>query len=578
MRLRRVLLVVLLLAVASQVGFAQVAGTVIPVPRAAFYDGNGNPCAGCKLYPTEAGTTTPLATYQESALTTPHAHPIVLDSAGRATIFLQALTYRFRLDSAADVTIWTVDGVAAVPGASGTVDIAATAGETLAATDVVYLADGTGGTTAGRWYKTDADNTYSSGGASLVGIAQAAIATGSSGTVRVAGRATGMTGLTSGESYFISATAGALTLTPPAAATSQRFLGAADSTTTFVLHGNPGNPRMPDSDGTHSLVLGTTSNLTADRGITLVPGDAARTLTLTGNATVNQDTSTTGAPSFNWAGPCDGRLTVSAGVPVPSGDVSAATSVYWTPYKGNTCYTYNGSGWDRLTFTELTQSLVGCTASLPYDVFLYNNAGVLATELLAWTNATTRATALVTQHGVYAKSGALTRRYAGTVYCNSAGGQTDDTVTLRFVWNYDNRVRRPMRRLEGADSWTYTTAAWRQANGSASNQLAVVIGVAEDAIAVRVNAVGDRDGFQCHIGVGKDATTALATGATSGSLLRNGGAGSPSVGAELVDAPAAGYHFYAWIEHSPTGGTCTFYGDNGGAGLIQSGMVLEVWG
>lgn len=44
--------------------------------------------------------------------------------------------------------------------------------------------------------------------------------------------------------------------------------------------------KMWDSDASHTLELVTTSNLTANRALTLVPGDAARTITLSGNPTL----------------------------------------------------------------------------------------------------------------------------------------------------------------------------------------------------------------------------------------------------------------------------------------------------
>ena len=50
---------------------------------AQFFDGNGNPLSGGKLYTYGAGTTTPQATYTSSAGVTLHSNPIILDAAGR---------------------------------------------------------------------------------------------------------------------------------------------------------------------------------------------------------------------------------------------------------------------------------------------------------------------------------------------------------------------------------------------------------------------------------------------------------------------------------------------------------------
>lgn len=84
-----------------------------PLPRQDCFDTNGAPRAGAKLYFYTTGTTTPLATYADSALVTPNANPVVADSAGLfGEIFLtQTVTYKVVLKTAADVTVWTADPV-----------------------------------------------------------------------------------------------------------------------------------------------------------------------------------------------------------------------------------------------------------------------------------------------------------------------------------------------------------------------------------------------------------------------------------------------------------------------------------
>lgn len=98
---------------AAPTTFAQT-GTVMPVPRQQFFDNNGKTLAGGLLYTYLAGTTTPQATYSDVGLTTPNANPIVLDSAGRATVFLSATSYKFVLKTSAGVTIWSQDNIASV--------------------------------------------------------------------------------------------------------------------------------------------------------------------------------------------------------------------------------------------------------------------------------------------------------------------------------------------------------------------------------------------------------------------------------------------------------------------------------
>jgi len=53
-----------------------------------------------------------------------------------------------------------------------------------------------------------------------------------------------------------------------------------------------------DTNASHDLIIAPGSDLTVDRTLTVTTGDADRTLTLSGNATVSQDYSTTGNPQF----------------------------------------------------------------------------------------------------------------------------------------------------------------------------------------------------------------------------------------------------------------------------------------
>jgi hypothetical protein len=82
---------------------------------AQFFDNNGNPLSGGKIYTYEAGTTTPLASYTSSTGNTAHTNPIVLDSGGRVPggeIWVIASTlYKFVLETSAGVTIATYDNV-----------------------------------------------------------------------------------------------------------------------------------------------------------------------------------------------------------------------------------------------------------------------------------------------------------------------------------------------------------------------------------------------------------------------------------------------------------------------------------
>lgn len=80
-----------------------------------FFDNNGQPLSGGKIYTYAAGTTTPLATYTSSLGVTPHANPIVLDSAGRVPggeIWLTSgLSYKFVIETSTAILIGTYDNI-----------------------------------------------------------------------------------------------------------------------------------------------------------------------------------------------------------------------------------------------------------------------------------------------------------------------------------------------------------------------------------------------------------------------------------------------------------------------------------
>jgi hypothetical protein len=274
---------------------------------------------------------------------------------------------------------------------------------------------------------------------------------------------------------------------------------------------------------------------------------------------------------------CEFRLTLTTGTPVTTSDVIGVGTIYFSPYKGNRIALYDGSNWHMRTSAEMSIAVAAGVGGTVYDVFCYDNSGTPTLELLAWASQTARATALTTQDGVLVKSGATTRRYVGTVV-NAGVSTTTDSVTRRYVWNYYNRILRPMRVVEATDSWAYSTPAYRAANSSASNILDFVVGVSEDTVSAEVLAFGSNTVAAASqiVGIGLDSFVGLATGClvaptnvTANYLT--------AMTAAVTIYPGIGRHFLAWIEYC-TGGTGTFYGDNGTPAVSQSGIHGRIWG
>ena len=123
-----------------------------PEPKLQFFSNAGVPLDSGKIYTYAAGTTTPLATFTDSAGTVNNPNPVILDSRGEASVWLGTQSYKFKLTTSDDVEIWTVDNISLGPFPDSTASIIAAAvtavGVVYAASNgsslVGYIASGTG--------------------------------------------------------------------------------------------------------------------------------------------------------------------------------------------------------------------------------------------------------------------------------------------------------------------------------------------------------------------------------------------------------------------------------------------------
>lgn len=292
-----------------------------------------------------------------------------------------------------------------------------------------------------------------------------------------------------------------------------------------------------------------------------------------------------GANGVNAAGnPTDiaGRLTLTSGAPLPTTDVAGATTIYWSPYKGNNVVLWNGSAWQGYTSAEISVAIGTVTSGNCHDVFMFQNSGVPTLEYLAWTNATTRATTVTLQDGRYCKSTDKTRLYLGTFYststtatADSAGGTTTQVGGQRFLWNYYNRVLRPVKVKDTTATWTYNTNTIRQANAAAGNKVEMVIGITEDVVYGSVVAnVEQISGTttSCVSAPGLDSTTTFSSDIAGGIFNASASAVDHTMNSLFAEQLAVGYHFVAWNERGGNG-TVTWVGNSQNR---QSGLTLWV--
>ena len=293
-----------------------------------------------------------------------------------------------------------------------------------------------------------------------------------------------------------------------------------------------------------------------------------------------------------------GRLTLASGVPVMTTTQSAKTTIFYTPYIGASLPIFNGTTITMTEFTELsvattdtTKSPAAIGASKVNDWFVWNDSGTIRLgHGPDWTNDTTRSagTALVMVNGILLNNASITNgpaaqrgTYVGTTRSNASSqldwiiGTAALTGGASFfgVWNCYNRVGVTSAVGDTTASWTYSTNAWRNANGSANFRHQFVVGLASDGLMALYQVSVSTSSNTVQVSLGFDSSTPVAT-----SVVSNGASGSlgpiPLLGTASV-SPGIGFHFIQAIENCiPATGTNTFYGVSGG--IQQNGLFFNM--
>lgn len=323
-------------------------------------------------------------------------------------------------------------------------------------------------------------------------------------------------------------------------------VGASINTNTFEVSTLPGGSALA-ATSTGTTVLGFTPALQ-------VSGDAdIDNLTVT-----NLSCSTATITSLNATGlplpTPQGYLTLLSNTPIITTDVTAASTVYYTPFQGNWSAVHNGTAIVPFQFSQMPLVLTASqAASNIYDVFQAYNGG---TEVIgtgpSWAASGGSVTPGSCSRGVGAGSTAVARDattglwvntnsmslifntgsgnttitvaagqgiYLGSIFIDTTQGQTSCFRSYGQsrkwgVWNTYNRAPLTLQVGDSSASWAYDVATIRQSNATAGNGCSVFCGLAEEQIGtqfqqkIEINTGSTTLG--ALIGVGINSTTAFS--------------------------------------------------------------------
>jgi len=518
-------------------------GALLPNAKQTFVDANGLPLAGGSVTFYIPSTTTLKTTWSDPGETVPNTNPVVLDSAGRAVIYGNG-DYRQVVKDVFGNTVWDALTQYNVPQG-----LAVWGGTSFGTANAQAV-------TASAW-------------------------TGTNGTVL---------------SWVVNlSNSGATTVTVNGGSSITLVKDAIGGPAALV--GNElvaGNVAVATYDGSQLHLSGYPANTGGNLALT---GNfsAGGTAAVTGVTTLSGGVNALGALKFTppLVVP-QGRLTLQSGVPVPSTDRSAVTSVYYTPYNGNIVPVYDSTNEVMATFSELTLSIADAayTGNAVYDVFVFLNSGVttIATGP-AWTTAGnyvrttvlttgtgTRATALTRVNGLLVNTGgSMAARnggstytiptqqgtYVGSLWVDAAGSATTCQATAGQnrtcgLWNMYNRVPLIMTAFDSTVSWNGNNSTnFRAANATAANSITVLNGTADEWLdAVYQDLVqNNTNGVIDKIAVGV-ASTSTASGTYGYANSSNAATIDPvTVQGHAAVAPFIGTQVVIALESANNAGT-----------------------
>ncbi|NPU89975.1 MAG: hypothetical protein HPY87_08885 [Fervidobacterium sp.] len=195
-----------------------------------------------------------------------------------------------------------------------------------------------------------------------------------------------------------------------------------------------------------------------------------------------------------------------------------------------------------------------------FDIFAYKKSDdTVGLEFCKWSNSgagtSTRATNIYRYDGVWCKYGDKTRLYLGTVMTTSTDGESEDSVTKRFLWNAYNRAQRLLY-ISDTNSHTYASDTHRPWNNNPNVRFSYIAGLKQAVyFSIRAQITGSSTHIAEVFSGGYDNITAGYTyGAKVGTQIN-----SPCViGTSFPYVIDPGYHYSCVIERMSGASTGTF--------------------
>lgn len=290
--------------------------------------------------------------------------------------------------------------------------------------------------------------------------------------------------------------------------------------------------------------------------------------------------------------PAAGGVTgCTAGALLPTGDVTAVSTLYYTPAAGNQIPVYNGAQTIMLPFPELSLTLnASHLANTIYDICVFSNGGIpTLVTAPAWQTSTPGSSvrgvpaAIARINGIFVNNLAITGRNGATTYAipanqctmvatgiiNAAAGQMTFTRTYGqsrnwAVWNFDNGLDIELLVGDSSASWTTASTVFAPSHSLASNAARIVIGQPQDQVSAdfvqQAQMLGNSAGPNA-IAIGYNVTNAAC--GLQGAWAQNNGAGQTwnlMMSAQCRPAPFIGAAAFTALERAST--STTMFGTN----------------